>query len=259
MDRLLARLERTALGKLAIERLTLVIVGGMGIVFVLALLRPDFIDWLIIEPRLLLKQPWRLVTFLFVPSTTSLLWILFALSYTYMIGTNLEAEWGAFKFNVYYFIGAAGTLAAALITGLPQGNFYLNLSLVFAFATLYPDYQILFFVLPVRIKWVALLSALLVVWQFVTGDVGTKAAIGASLANYFLFFSGHLVALLKNRRLAVRQAARRAHHSPVAARPKGRVCAICGASQDAGADIRVCSCEKCKPSRSLCLEHARNH
>ena len=43
-----------------------------------------------------------------------------------------------------------------------------------------------------------------------------------------------------------------------------RVCALCGASEKDGADIRVCSCEKCGAatngkSRELCLEHARNH
>ena len=44
----------------------------------------------------------------------------------------------------------------------------------------------------------------------------------------------------------------------------GKTCAICGATEADGADIRVCSCEKCKAAtggaaRELCLEHARNH
>jgi hypothetical protein len=37
------------------------------------------------------------------------------------------------------------------------------------------------------------------------------------------------------------------------------VCAICGVSEDAGADIRVCSCAKCGGPRNLCLNHARSH
>ena len=43
-----------------------------------------------------------------------------------------------------------------------------------------------------------------------------------------------------------------------------KACAICGAKEADGADIRVCSCDKCKEAtggaaRELCLEHARNH
>jgi hypothetical protein len=38
-----------------------------------------------------------------------------------------------------------------------------------------------------------------------------------------------------------------------------RTCAICGKKQSGGADIRVCSCEKCGGPRNLCVEHARNH
>lgn len=259
MDRLLVRLERTFLGKLAVERLTFIIVSGMAVTFAIMLFRPDVFALLTLEPRLVAHQPWRLVTFLFLPTTTSIFWILFNLSWTYMIGTSLESEWGAFKFNVYYLIGALGTIAAAFLTGEPQANLYLNLSLVFAFATLYPDYPVNFFIVSIRVKWIALVSVAFIVLQVVMGDLGTRAAIGASLANYFLFFTPHLVALAQSRRLAVRQAARRAHHSPAASRPAGRSCAICGARQDDGADIRVCSCEKCGGPRDLCLEHARNH
>ena len=38
-----------------------------------------------------------------------------------------------------------------------------------------------------------------------------------------------------------------------------RKCAICGASQQEGADIRVCSCAKCGGPRELCLAHAKAH
>ena len=57
-----------------------------------------------------------------------------------------------------------------------------------------------------------------------------------------------------------RQAARRTKLAAVEKKATSRACAICGARQDEGADIRVCSCEKCggKP-RDLCLAHAREH
>jgi membrane associated rhomboid family serine protease len=264
MDRLLARLERTFVGRLAIERLTTFIVGGMAIAFILGQARPDFLGYLTLDPKLVASEPWRLVSYLFLPPTRSLIWSIFALYFTWLIGTNLEHEWGALKFNVYYLLGAVGTTAAALITGEAQGNFYLNLSLYFAFATLFPDYQILlFFILPIRIKWLAILAALGVGYALVTGDNATRAAIGVAFGNYLLFFAGHIVALLKGQRVQMRQAARRSVQRSATATAKkassGRACAICGARQDDGADIRVCSCEKCGGPRDLCLEHARNH
>jgi membrane associated rhomboid family serine protease len=263
MDRLLARLERTFLGRLAIEKLTTFIVGGMAITYVLCLARPEFMMHLILVPQLVPSQPWRLVTFLFLPPATSMIWVFFALYFTWLVGSNLEHEWGPLKFNFYYLFGAIGTAAAGWITGTPQTNIYLNLSLYFAFATLFPDYVIrLFFVLPIKIKWPAMLSAAYILFKFVMGGTSTRAAIGVVFANYLLFFAGHIIALVKGRRALVRQAARRAEQRPQSEEREEnvRACAICGAKQADGADIRVCSCEKCggKP-RELCLEHARNH
>jgi membrane associated rhomboid family serine protease len=252
MDRLLARLERTFLARLAIERLTMFIVGGMAITYVLCRIRPDFEFQLYLIPQLVFVQPWRLVTFLFL-----------ALYFTWIVGSALEQEWGALKFNVYYLLGAVGTAAAGFITGTFQTNVYLNLSLFFAFATIFPEYEIrLFFVLPVKVKWLALLSGALTVFQFVRSGTSTRVAIAVVFANYLLFFAGHLVELAKGRRMLVRQAARRAEQRPRATEREEdvRTCAICGKKQEDGADIRVCSCEKCGGvPRQLCLEHARNH
>lgn len=263
MDRLLARLDRT-LGRFAIERLTTFIVGGTAIAFVLMKLRPELLSWLVLDPHVALKQPWRFVSFLFVPQDISPIWLFFALYWTWLVGNALEQEWGAFKLNVFYLIGAIGTAAAAFITGASQGALWLNTSLYFAFATLFPNYEILlFFVLPIRVKWLALLTLGYVLYQFVPADIGTKAAILVAFGNYFLFFAGHMRDLVRGRRLQARQAVRRASFAQVAReredRGDERECAICHVKQSEGADIRVCSCEKCGSPRELCLEHARNH
>jgi len=265
MDALLARLERTFLGRLAIERLTTYVVGGMAVMFVLLYMKPELYPQLTLDPYYALKQPWRFVTYFFLPTSRSLMWILFSLYWTWLVGTNLEHEWGAFKLNVYYILGALGTTAVAWLTGMPQANFWLNTSLFFAFATLFPNYEILlFFIVPIRVKWLALLMAGYIGFSFFEGDLGVKAAIGIAFGNYFLFFAGHLVALARGQQLQMKQAARRSSMRQAeedAAPPSGgRVCAICGATQEGGADIRVCSCEKCGGvPRELCLEHARNH
>lgn len=263
MERLLARLERSFLGKLTIDNLTVFIVGGMAITFVLSMAKPE-IQWLmVLDPALVTRQPWRLVSYLFLPESNSMIWVFFALYFFWLMGTSLEREWGAFKFNAFYLLGAIGTTVAALITGIPQGNTFLNMSVYFAFATLFPNFQVLlFFILPIRVKWLALVAAGYVALQFVRGDLGTKAAIAVAFANYFLFFGGHLRDLLKGKQIEMRQSARRARDfaDVPTVTESTRSCAICGARQADGADIRVCSCDKCGgTARDLCLEHARNH
>jgi membrane associated rhomboid family serine protease len=264
MDRLLARLERTFLGRLAIERLTWILTIGMGATFVLVTLRPGLFGLLTLDPALALRQPWRLVTNLFLPPTTSMFWVLFSLYFFWLTGTSLEQAWGVFKFNVFYFVGAIGTTVAAFSLGQPVTNVWLNTSVLFAFATLFPDFTILlFFILPIRIKWLALATAVILGYQAIHDSTAAHIAMAAAFANYFLFFGGHLLALARGQRSVIRQTARRASFLTDPARSvviASRSCAICGAKQSDGADIRVCSCAKCggKP-RDLCLEHARNH
>ena len=265
MDRLLARLERTFLGRLAIERLTWILTVAMGATFVLVWRYPELWGMLALDPSLALRQPWRLVTNLFLPPTTSMFWVLFSLYFFWLTGTSLEQAWGAFKFNVFYFVGALGTTAAAFVLKQPVGNYWLNTTVYFAFATLYPDYVFyIFFILPIRAKWLALATAAYIgYFVILLGDTNTRVAVAVAFANYFLFFGGHLLALARGQRLVMRQAARRASFLTAPARSAAsasRSCAICGAKQSEGADIRVCSCAKCggKP-RDLCLEHARSH
>ena len=262
MERLLARLERR-FGRFAIPNLPVFVVGGMGLAYVGAMARPELLDAMALDWDLVLRgQVWRLVSWIFLPPASSPIWLLFALYMFWLVGSALEREWGSFKLGAFYLLGILGTDLAGLVSGHPMSNWQLNMSMFLAYATLFPDQVFtLFFILPVRVKWLGILDALLLVYFFVVGGWGARAGIIAAFANYVLFFAGHWWDYWKDRNLRVRQAGRRAAGEGAPA-PKagGRRCAICGASEDDGADIRVCTCEKCggKP-RTLCLEHARNH
>jgi hypothetical protein len=277
---LLARLERR-FGKYAVENLAPVIVGGMGLAFVLSMLQPSFAQLLELDLGLVARgQVWRLVTFLFLPPPTSPLWVIFVLSISWTVMSSLEAAWGAFKFNLYYLVGALGTIVAALVTRDSLTNYYLNLTLFLAFATVYPRYELrLFFILPMQVRWLAILDAGFLAYAFVEGDGATRAAILASVVNYFLFFTTTLIEVARGYQRQTRARARlddlRGVDSARAPRTGGgggagsgaaaigqRVCAICGAREVDGADIRVCSCETCQAlggTRTLCLAHARDH
>lgn len=157
----------------------------------------------LIPSQLFKGEIWRLVTFILLPETLSPLWAALSIYLFYIIGTAVERNWGAFKFNMYYLIGMLGTIAGALIAGLVSPQFaattatYLNLSLFLAFATLFPNYQLMiFFVIPVKVKWLGWLQAAFLLYTILTSLltgywVGAVAPL-VSLANYLLFFGKDL-------------------------------------------------------------------
>lgn len=271
MDRFLSRLERR-FGKYAPENVIWWIIGGSGLVYALLYVKPELGSAFTLDADAVLHgEVWRLFTFLFLPwggGTGALgpIFTLFALMFLYTIGTSLEAQWGAFRFDCYYLIGVAGTLAASLITRRSITNEYINLSLLLAFATEFPDYQILLFlILPVKMKWLGFLSAVGLAWTLVTGNVSAKAGVLVAMLNYLLFFAGPLFDRARGK-VRQRRSASNASSAASAFRPeprRNRVCALCGKSEadDPRLEFRVCDCqEKCKgKATEYCIAHARAH
>ena len=265
MDRWLARLERR-LGRYAPSNLIFWIVALQGFTFAILFVKRDALQLLMLDPSAVARgEVWRLVTFLFLPWGPAngpwAIFTIFALLFLYTIGTSLEAEWGSFRFDLYYLIGALGTIASSLLVG-PVTNEYLNLSLLLAFATIFPDYEILLLVFPMKVKWLGALSGAFLAWSFVTGPARVKAGIVAAILNYLLFFARPLVERLRGRAQQGVQRRRLAGFAPDPAR-KPRVCAKCGRSEkdDPTLEFRVCDCqEKCHGRLTeYCLEHARAH
>lgn len=186
------RLERK-FGRYYIPRLMLVVIAGQAMVFLASQLSPAIqlmsrlsLEW----PAVLRGEVWRLATFIFIPQTTSPFGLVLSLYFYYLIGNTLENTWGGFRFNVYYICGMLGAILAAAVTGYGTG-YYINLSLFFAFAALYPDFGVLlFFIIPIKMKYLALVSGALCLIDLVFGSWSARAAIVFSLANFLLFFGG---------------------------------------------------------------------
>jgi len=143
MERLFARLERR-LGRFAIPNVTYFIAAGMALAFVLTYVRPGIEERLVLDMGAVRRgEVWRLITFVFLPPPTGSLplprpiLMMFGIYFVWMMGTNLEQEWGAFKLNAFYLLGMLGTtLVAALLGG--AGNFFLLETLFLAYATIFP-------------------------------------------------------------------------------------------------------------------------
>jgi hypothetical protein len=189
------------LGRYYIRRLAPVLVFAMAIVYLADLLIPGLGlgYWLSFSRALIFQgQVWRVLTFLIVPTGGGFLFII-TLYFYYILGDTLENYWGGFRLNVYLLIGALGAIAAGFITG-GTSNYYLFISLFLAVAAIAPDRQILmFFIIPVKFKWMALVYVVLMAAGVINGflsSVGNGLQVLVSLAfsllNYLIFFGPSL-------------------------------------------------------------------
>jgi membrane associated rhomboid family serine protease len=178
------------------------IVALTGLVFILYMFFGyEFISRLYFFPDAILNgEIWRIITFVFIPPSFSPLWIIFALYFYYMIGRTLEQQWGTARFNLYYMFGVIGTVAASLLTGTIGMPTYLNLSLFLAFAHLFPDFQVLLFlIIPVKMKYLAYLNWFFFAFTILTGSMSDRVAAIVALANFFIFFYGDFTRGVKRR------------------------------------------------------------
>ena len=191
MNNWLNRLERKY-GRFGIPNLTNILVGGQILVLAIELfVNRTVTAWLALSRFFLLQgQVWRVVSFVFIPfSGGSILSVVLGIYFTWFVGTALEKEWGDFRYTLYFLLGMVGTVLACLLTGVTASTYCLSLSLLLAFAMLYPEVQLLlFFVIPIRVKYFGLFAAVMWVLSFLGAPPLQKLSLLLSMANVWLFF-----------------------------------------------------------------------
>lgn len=261
---MLNRLERR-FGRYAFDNLTLVLVGAQVATLVLSLARPSFAGMLTLEPSLVREgQLWRLFSYVFIPPSLSPLAALLWLYWLHIMGTALESRWGAFKYQAYWMVGGLLTAISAFAFNVGASNAYLLMSLFLAFATLWPRYEIrVFFIIPVEVRWLALLDALALCAAIGTAEGWAALLPVIALGNYLLFFGAELVALLRDtgRHASRRREQRRAFAREPSLAERLRRCAACGITSETNPDVgfRICRCDKHSGPTELCVTHARDH
>jgi hypothetical protein len=260
---LLDKLERK-LGGLAIPNLSLYIVIGQ-VFFVLAtmfqLLDPGRVDYAAVD--LMRGEWWRVITFMFVapvPSPDALVgfvFLVFGWYLFYLMGNALESHWGAFRFNVFLFVSYALTIGFSFLT--PRyvvSNTFILGSVFIAFAYLNPNFElVLFFILPVKIKYLAAIAIVLGAYRFVVEGLATRLQIGAAVTSFALFFAGDI---FRGVQQGQRTRVRRAERDAVAEEPR-HVCIVCGKTDRTHPDLDFRYCSKCAGDQCYCPEHMQNH
>ena len=277
--------------RFGIPRLMLCVVIGTLAVYLVAIMdrTQTFVSLLSFDPWNFCRgQVWRLITYVFVPYNGNLLLMAISLYFYYFIGSSLERAWGTGKFTIYYLTGVVLTALYALvyywITGIPvpvSSAYYLNMSLFFAFATLWPDQMVLlFFVIPVKMKWLAWADVALFAVDFIRLLVGTRGvvftmALGFALipmvavANYLLFCGSWLFDILRPshvrqrsrqrvRTIQFKQAAKKAE-AQQKQQGYSRKCAVCGRTDRDYPDLEFRYCSRCAGFHCFCIDHINNH
>ena len=262
MDRLLARLERRV-GRYAIPNLMIYIVGGMALVWVLQQFgHVDVVPRITLDLHAVLHGRSGASSRSSSSPSTARPGGCCSTSTSPGGWARASSSTGARSSSTPSTSWASSARSSRPSSPGPQTNFWLDASLFLAFATTFPEVQILlFFILPIRVKWLGIVAGLGIGAALLLGDWTTRAAIVGATGNYLLFFGGHWLA-----GLAVEKPPGPPEGAPHPVRRRdrpssGSACARSAAhARPTAADIRVCSCEKCGgQQRALCLEHARNH
>lgn len=264
---LLSRLN-LKFGRFAIPNLTVILIIGQVFLYLAGYITAaqgegDVLGRVEMLPTEVLSgEVWRLITFLFVPPTTNVIFAFFFWYIFYLMGTTLEANWGTFRYNVFLLLGYLASLASAFgayyATGInfPATNGFLYGTVFLAFARLFPDFVLyIFFVLPVKIKWLALLQWVVYTLAFLGGDWMTRAMVAASVANYFVFFGSDIWQNLKHGRRRIK------HHARTANKATRIVhkCAVCGITRQQAPQMQFRYCSKCDGDLCYCMDHLQNH
>lgn len=260
--------------RFGIHNLMLWIVIGNAIVYLLAMIDRTglFTSYLVFSPQLILQgQIWRLITFVFFPVSGNLFLTAISLYFYYFIGNTLEREWGTPRFTIFYLSGVLLHIAAGMLVTLLSGSsaiglsaHYLNLSMFFAFASLYPNMQVLlFFVIPIKIKWLAWLDAAYFLLDIIRLSPAVYKLIPViAMLNYLLFFGGDLIQMARHalgrrpsKTIHFRSAAKAAKEH------KGYLhkCAVCGKTDTDYPDMEFRYCSKCNGYYCYCKDHINNH
>ncbi len=193
------RLDRMLPG-FGIPNLALYLIGAQICGFFLMLADPSKVGLLVLDPYSVLHgEVWRLVTFLAVPLSTDAIWMVLILYFLYFIINALEQEWGEFRTTLYVMVAIVFTIAFSFIFQVPIFDIREFQSTLFlAVATIAPEYQILlFFILPVKMKWLAWLTVAYLVWMLIVGSTLTRLYLLTMYANYLLFFGPYFVGRFK--------------------------------------------------------------
>ncbi len=258
MEKLLQKLERGTKWH-GISDLPLYIVIGQMVILTVAQVQPMIVDWCVLKPSAVYRgEIWRLFSFVLItPASPKLFWGAIWCYLFYLYGNSLEQIWGQFRLTIYLLIGYILTILSALL--LPSyvyyvpGDYFLS-SVFLAFAYLNPEFELLlFFILPVQVRWLALAAWAMYALSFISGSFAVKMILLAGVSNFFIFF-GHTILRFARKTAWKKQSNTSASKSGYTHR-----CSVCGKTDQDDSELEFRYCTKCRGNPCYCMEHLKEH
>lgn len=287
-------------GKYAIKNLSLILIMCYACGYLMKWINPGFFTYLYLNPYEIIHhfQIWRLLTWLIVPPDSFDFWTLLMLYFYYSIGTSLERTWGTYRYNVYIFSGILFTAVGAFILyGVSSllgaqslglwttvngyityptmfSTYYVNMSIFLAYAATFPDYEVLlFFILPIKVKFLGIIYGAMLVYQFIVGygtssalfyyNLGIRFVITASLLNFVVFFFTSCRKVRRGPIRITRQQAAKQQSFRHEAKKSGSItrhkCAVCGRTDETNPELEFRFCSKCNGNYEYCQDHLFTH
>ncbi len=294
--KILNKLERK-FGRFAINNLTMYLMIAYAIGYIVNILNPEVYAMLELNPARVMKgEVWRLFTWICTNPQDMGIFLIFMFMFYYWIGTTLERHWGTFRYNLYmfsgYFFMTLGAMIIYLITmnsgypiNMPVSTYYINLASFLAFATLFPNVQVmLYMIIPIKIKWIAIVDVIFIAINLLnyisilTSNTEETLAlyysvygidykgiawagifsIVAALLNFMIFFfatrnytriSPSEIKRKSKFKREVRQHAGIAKHK----------CAVCGRTSEEYQNLSFRFCSKCEGNYEYCEDHLFTH
>lgn len=264
------KLERR-FGFIAIPHMMVLVIVGQIAALLIGMREPAIQGALTLLPAAVAAgEWWRLFTWVLVPKLGGLgpyfaiFWYLFLWS----VGNALDLAWGPFRASLYLMLGIAlpalGSMLLWQFWGLEVAlaGGYFTITILLAYAALAPEQTLyLFFILPVKMRWVAWALGAYLAYKAVSGGTPGTVEVVCGAGNYLIYFLPAGIEAFRQQRQAMQgravfvQAKRKVELEQLG-RPK--VCAQCGVGVDG--DLRLCHCERCgDDGKFWCLEHLKIH
>ena len=287
-------------GKYAINNLSLYIVGSWAIGYLLSLFAPNVYTLLIFDIASVFggHQYWRLFTWIFtIPGAIDVFTILMLFIY-YSIGSSIENHVGTFLYNLYifgsFFMITLGMLVQGAIIynselttiellyniGIQNGfmygpTYFVSMSVFLGFALIYSEsHMLLFFVFPVKTKWLAYADVIYMIVMLVQ-DGGQTLITGIVIAVLFNFYLFYLISknyssrrmrnwqkgtdtLKRQKEFKKKMEQAQVDYNP----PKGATrhkCVICGRTEADDENLEFRFCSRCNGNYEYCNEHLFTH
>ena len=237
--------------------------------WILGAANSTLLSYLSFDAALILRgQVWRLFTFMLYPPSSGMLAFLVFYFY-YWMGSTLEHYWGTAHFNVYILIGWFLTVVYGFLVYFLGGYRirinaqYLYLSMFFSYAALFPEQQVLlFFVIPIKMKYMALIDAAYFIMAVVSSPFPVNLVPVVAVVNFFLFFGGTLMRLIPKKpsdsTINFRKASRKIREEE-RNRLYHHKCAVCGRTDTEYPDLEFRYCSRCVGYHCFCIDHIDNH